>query len=143
MVIFLPILLIQRIGFITIKPKKRKPKQISPFLGGAPKPGQSQDKTPDQNRKLKPGQNGDSKPGQSQDQKPGQNGDSRPGQHRHPGQSNHKDMLYSAYRFYCAPVTKFVVYMVGLFLLQFTIFFLYQIDNMFDEILNKAYIPNI
>lgn len=90
MVILFPILLIQRLGFIIIKPKTR---QISPGQNEAPKPDHKRN--------------------------------SKPGQTRETGQSNLKDMLYSAYRFYCAPVTKFVVYMVGLFLLQE--FFLYQI----------------
>ncbi|CAC5379430.1 TRPM1 [Mytilus coruscus] len=73
MVTFFPILLIQRIGFITMKRKYLTSKQISPRA----------------------------------DQNPKDNSDNKTGLFL-----RIFNILYSVYRFYCAPVTKFFVYMI-------------------------------
>lgn len=124
MVIVLPILLIQSIGFIIIKPKKRTSKhskQISPSQNGAVDQGQNRNQNWD-DPNPKSGQNGDLTQKRTQ--------------------SNKQDMVYSAYRFYCAPVTKFAVYMVGPFFILL-VFIPYQIEYISIEILNLANIKHI
>ncbi|VDI26801.1 Hypothetical predicted protein, partial [Mytilus galloprovincialis] len=91
MVTFFPILLIQSIGFITMKRKYLTSKQISPCV----------DRQVDQN----PKDNSDNKTGFF---------------------LRIFNILYSVYRFYCAPVTKFFVYMIAYmtFVVIFAIFVL-------------------
>lgn len=84
MAVFLPFLLIQGIGFITIKKKKTSTQQFFPC----------QKKNADQKKNLDPVQS------QNHNNETGQFGWIF-------------NMLYCAYRFYTAPVTKFLVYMVG------------------------------
>ncbi|XP_052077425.1 transient receptor potential cation channel subfamily M member 1-like isoform X4 [Mytilus californianus] len=91
MVTFFPILLIQSIGFITMKRKYLTSKQISPCLD------------------------------QLADQNPKDNSDNKTGFFL-----RIFNILYNVYRFYCAPVTKFFVYMIAYmtFVVIFAIFVL-------------------
>lgn len=103
-VIFLPFLLIQKIGFITINTKKMPSQQISPSKSRVANPSKNQDTKLHQNRYVDPGENGNA------------------------NRIEEKlrwifTRLYCVYQFYSAPVAKFIVYMVGCFLLLIFLLF--------------------
>lgn len=104
MVVFLPFLLIQRIGFITMYKKKMPSHQIGPSKNRVADPGKKHDTKLHQNRYVDQGENGNA--------------------------NKIKEILrwifnrlYCVYQFYSAPVAKFIVYMVGCFLVL--VFFLF------------------